>query len=152
MSTTRIKTAIVAADFNKDIVEPMIQAAEDQLREGQGEIVELVRVSGAYEIPIIAETLMKRNDIDVIVVLGYIERGETLHGEVMGYVVHKSIVDLELKYKKVVGIGIIGPGATLEQAKVRHLEYSRAAAQAALRNQRSLLGLKHRTVSGQGAR
>ena len=56
---------------------------------------------------------------DGLVVLGYIERGETLHGEVMGHVVHTALVQLQLKYRKPVGIGIIGPGATAEQAQAQ---------------------------------
>jgi len=57
------------------------------------------------------------NKADAIVVLGYIEKGETKNGELMGHVVVKTIKDLELRYNKPIGIGIIGPGATHEQAK-----------------------------------
>jgi 6,7-dimethyl-8-ribityllumazine synthase len=68
------------------------------------------------------------------VVLGFIERGQTQHGEVMGHVVHRALVDLELKHRKPVGIGIIGPGATSEQAEKRKVDYARAAVRAALRS------------------
>ena len=62
------------------------------------------------------------NGTDAVVVLGHIERGETLHGEVMGHVVQHALVQLQFKYRKPVGVGIIGPGATAEQADVRKHE------------------------------
>jgi hypothetical protein len=37
----------------------------------------------------------------------------------MGHVVRRSLVELQLKVKKPIGLGIIGPGATEEQALVR---------------------------------
>ena len=142
MSSENIRAAIIATDFNKDIVDPMIEAAQDELKQSSGHVAQVVRVPGAYEIPIIADILMRQSEIDLVVVLGYIERGETLHGEVMGQVVHRAFVDLELKYGKVIGIGIIGPGATLEQAKVRNIDYARAAAKAAVRNHKTVGSLR----------
>ena len=68
-----------------------------------------------------------------LVVLGYIERGETLHGEVMGHVVHAALVQLQLSHRKPIGLGIIGPGATAEQAEARKVSSARAAVHAALR-------------------
>jgi len=63
--------------------------------------------------------LLKKGNFDALLVLGYIEKGETLHGEVMGHVVHRSIVELQLQYSVPIAIGIIGPGATIEQARER---------------------------------
>jgi 6,7-dimethyl-8-ribityllumazine synthase len=72
------------------------------------------------------------------VVLGYIERGETLHGEVMGHTVHAAIVQLQLQYKRPIGIGIIGPGATKEQAELRKTDYAAAAVRATMRSLEAL--------------
>ena len=89
-------------------------------------------VPGCYEVPLLASKLIARADVDALVVLGYIERGETLHGEVMGHVVHRSLMDMSIAHGKPVGLGIIGPGATSEQAEVRQDGYARAAVKAAL--------------------
>jgi 6,7-dimethyl-8-ribityllumazine synthase len=51
----------------------------------------------------------------------------------MGHVVHGALVQLQFKYHKPVGVGIIGPGATAEQAELRKTGYARAAARAAMR-------------------
>ena len=124
---------IVAADFNKTLVDAMIEAATKVLDERPEYAVRVVRVPGAYELPIVADTEVSRREVLGLVVLGYIERGETMHGEVMGHVVHAKLVDIQLASKKPMGLGIIGPGATMEQASARHREYAAAASRALLR-------------------
>lgn len=128
-----LRAAVLAADFNQDIVGSMLQAVEDEARSGEIAIVRVVRVPGAYELPLLADRMLALGDCDILVVLGYIERGETLHGEVMGHVVHRALIELSLKYQTPIGLGIIGPGATLEQAATRKQAYGRAALAAALR-------------------
>jgi 6,7-dimethyl-8-ribityllumazine synthase len=134
MSLPSWRVTIVAAEFNKELVEAMIEVARNELTEAGAELVRVVRVPGAYEVPLVADTELAQGGIDALVVLGHIERGETLHGEVMGHVVHGALVQLQLKHHKPVGMGIVGPGATAEQAQVRKVNAARAAVRAALRN------------------
>lgn len=129
----RVRIAIVAADFNEAIVQPMIDKALETLKEFECAVDIVLSVPGAFELPLVLDAVLQRDDVDAAVALGYIERGETLHGEVMGHVVYKSILDLQLTYGKPVGIGIIGPGAVLKQAKKRNVAYGQAAAEAAVR-------------------
>lgn len=124
---------IIAAEFNPEIVEPMVEAAQQELESAGVLVAHVVRVPGSYEIPLAADMLLKKGGIDAVVVLGYIEKGETLHGEVMGHVVHRSIVEMQLNYSIPIAIGIIGPGATIEQARKRNREYAIGAAQCALK-------------------
>jgi len=126
------RIGIITAQFNAEIVEPMVIAAQEELKTAQAEVTEIIRVPGSYEIPLAANILLQKGNLDALIVLGYIERGETLHGEVMGHVVHTSIVDLQLKYSVPIAIGIIGPGATIEQARERNVEYAIGAAKCAL--------------------
>ena len=128
------RIVIVAAEFNKELVDAMIETAQNELKEAGAELVRVVRVSGSYEVPLIADLYLAQDGVDALVVLGYIERGETLHGEVMGHVVHSALVQLQLKYHKAIGMGIIGPGATVEQAQQRKTTSARAAVRATLRN------------------
>jgi 6,7-dimethyl-8-ribityllumazine synthase len=126
--------AIVAAEFNRALVDAMIASALDEARR-EGAVVSLppARVPGCYETPLVVSKVIARKDVDGVVVLGYIERGETQHGEVMGHVVHAALVRLAIERGKPVGIGIIGPGATQAQADERKDPYARAAVRAALR-------------------
>jgi 6,7-dimethyl-8-ribityllumazine synthase len=136
-----MKFAIVVAEFNKPLVDAMVAAAREEATSLDIEIMREVRVPGCYETPLIVSQLLPRKKIDAVVVLGYIERGETLHGEVMGNVVHKALVDLEITHGKPIGLGIIGPGATAQQADSRKDGYARAAVRAALANLKALAAL-----------
>src|SRR6266403_4962416 len=131
MPATRI--TIIAAEFNSELMEGMIEAATQEAQDAGATLVRVLRVPGCYEAPLIAKLQLAHDEVDALVVLGFIERGETLHGEVMGNVVHAALVRLELKYHKPIGLGIMGPGATQEQAEERKSDYARAAVRAALR-------------------
>ena len=128
------RIALVTGDYHKNLAEEMAAAARQELEGAGGELAADIRVAGSYEVPLAADALLARSDIDGVVALGYIEKGETLHGEVMGHVVFRALVDLQLKYKKPVGLGIIGPGATREQAEARKVGAATGAVRAALRN------------------
>ena len=132
VSSPRKRIVVLAAEFNKVLVDGMIETAETELRRAGADVVRVVRVPGAYELPLIADLYLAQDTVDALVVLGHIERGETLHGEVMGHVVHDSLVQLQLKYRKPIGMGIIGPGATEEQAQKRKITTAAAAVRAAL--------------------
>lgn len=128
------RLAIVAAEFNRPLVDAMIAAALDEAdKHGARVLLAPARVPGCYETPVVTAARLGRRDVDAVVVLGYIERGETQHGEVMGHVVQGALVQLAIEHGKPVGIGIIGPGATAEQAEPRKDPYARAAVRAALR-------------------
>lgn len=132
-SSEKVRLAIIAADFNESIVHPMVEGAK-KTAAGLGCSTDVViSVPGAMEIPLVLDGVLQRSDVDAAVVLGYIERGETLHGEVMGHVVFEAVINLQLMYGKPVGMGIIGPGATLDQAKKRNVSYGEAAVEAAVR-------------------
>jgi|DewCreStandDraft_1066081.scaffolds.fasta_scaffold00214_39 6,7-dimethyl-8-ribityllumazine synthase len=132
MPTHPPRVAIVAGQFHREIATAMVEAAAAAIKEAGAQLVETLWVAGSYEAPLAVQTLLRDPGVDVVVVLGYIERGETLHGEVMGHVVHRALVELSLRYEKPVGMGIIGPGATAEQAHARKIAYAQAAVRAAL--------------------
>lgn len=134
MPVPKPKLAILAAEFAPAIIEVMIEEATREAATSGAEVVKVVRVSGAYELPLLADSLLANEQVDILIALGFIERGETQHGEVMGHVVHAALVELQLKYGKPIGIGIIGPGATQEQAEKRKVDYARSAVRAAMKS------------------
>jgi 6,7-dimethyl-8-ribityllumazine synthase len=141
MSEPSRRVAIVAAEFDRLLADAMVDAARGVLLEAGATIARVVRVPGCYEIPILAARLVQFTDVDALVALGSIERGETLHGEVMGHVVHAALVQLQLETGKPIGIGIIGPGATADQAEARKIPAAQAAARAVLQVSQLLEGL-----------
>lgn len=72
---------IVAARFNESIVERLVSGAVDALRRhGAGDAqMHIVRVPGAFELPLAAERVAKLHQYDAIVALGAVIRGATPH-------------------------------------------------------------------------
>ncbi|MEK7122545.1 MAG: 6,7-dimethyl-8-ribityllumazine synthase [Patescibacteria group bacterium] len=118
---------IIAAQFHKEISETMLRKAEGEVKSNKGNVGDVIRVPGCFEIPLAAKRLLSKKSIDAVVVLGYIEKGETLHGEVMGHVVYRTLMQLQLEFMKPIGYGIIGPGATEAQARKRMKSAARNA-------------------------
>lgn len=70
--------AIVASEYNREFVDPMVLAAEAEFQEGKAQEVRIVRVPGAFEIPVAAARLARAGvpSYDGVVCLGVILRGK----------------------------------------------------------------------------
>lgn len=80
-SATTARFAIVVARFNGFIVENLLVGALDTLkRHGVNDNnVTVVRVPGAFELPLVARTLAERGESQAIIALGAVIRGDTAH-------------------------------------------------------------------------
>jgi len=130
--------SMIAAEFNKPLIDAMVATALAEFEAHGLTLARLIRVPGAFELPLVADAELAKAEVQGLIVLGYIEKGETLHGEVMGHVVCSSLVASQIRHRKPIGMGIIGPGATPEQAQVRHIHCAKAAV-AALKRVSELL-------------
>jgi 6,7-dimethyl-8-ribityllumazine synthase len=63
--------------------------------------------------------LLKKKDIDAVVTLGAVIKGETDHDEIVASNVARLIADLSLRFGKPVSLGITGPNMTIDQAMER---------------------------------
>jgi len=114
--------AIVASKYNLRYVNGMLTAARARLtRTGLREIV-VVRVPGAFEIPLVAATLARnhRPRLKAIICLGVIIKGETRHADYISQAIALSLARLQLQG----GIPMVHEVLLLEneeQAKVRCL-------------------------------
>jgi len=81
LSVRDLRIAFVAARFNEFIVEPLVRGALDALkRHGATEKqVEIIRVPGAFEIPIVLRKLALSRRYDALIALGAVIRGDTPH-------------------------------------------------------------------------
>jgi 6,7-dimethyl-8-ribityllumazine synthase len=76
-----LRFAIVAARFNDFVVEPLIRGALDALRR-HGVLdkqIDIVRVPGAFDIPIVARKLALAHRHEALIALGCVIRGQTPH-------------------------------------------------------------------------
>ena len=120
-----MKIVAVCGSFHKKEIESMLDYANDEASKQAIEIGEVIWVPGSMEIPLALERRLKT--FDGAICLGIIEKGETLHGAAMGNAVIKSIIDLQIKFDKPIGLGIIGPGAEPQHIPPRIEPHARAA-------------------------
>ena len=114
--------AIIASKYNPRYVDSMLRAAKAILTKAGAENVKVIRVPGAYEIPVVAARLARaEHRYSAIVCLGVVIRGETQHAQLIGEAVTTALTQLQVAHE----IPIIHEVLLLEnhdQAKVRCLD------------------------------
>jgi len=115
---------IVVARFNEAITEGLLRGATDALTEHGvgGDRITLVRVPGAYEIPLAARRLAeghaKTGPVDAVIALGCLIKGDTMHFEYIASAVSHGIMDVSIATNVPIAFGVLTT-LTEEQARVR---------------------------------
>ncbi|MFX0115595.1 MAG: 6,7-dimethyl-8-ribityllumazine synthase [Candidatus Hodarchaeota archaeon] len=128
-----IKIGVVVSEFNADITYLMLQVAETHAEFLGAEIIETLKVPGAFDMPLAIKKLLERDDIQGVATLGAVIQGATKHDEVVTAQSSRLIADLSLKYNKPVSLGVIGPGATHAHAKQRIEDYARRSVESVVK-------------------
>ncbi len=97
----------------------MLDTAKSQAQKVDADIKYVCYVPGSFDMPLILEELLKKRDVDAVVTLGAVIKGETRHDEIVAENAARLIADLSLKHGKPVALGITGPNITIEQARNR---------------------------------
>jgi 6,7-dimethyl-8-ribityllumazine synthase len=81
LSARDLRFMIVAARFNEFVVEPLLKGALDAFRRHgvSDKQIEIVRVPGAFDIPVVVRKLANSKRYDAIITLGAVVRGQTPH-------------------------------------------------------------------------
>ena len=96
----RGRIAIVAARYNPKYVEGMLTAALSELKSANVESVEVLRVPGSYEIPVVVAHLLQRGPErpEAVICLGVIIQGETAHAHHIGTAITNALMELQVLY------------------------------------------------------
>jgi 6,7-dimethyl-8-ribityllumazine synthase len=115
-----LKFGIVVSRFNDFITARLLEGAIDALvRHGASEDdLVVVKVSGSFEIPLIAKKMASQGTYDAIICLGTVIRGATPHFEYVAAEVSKGIAAASLDTGVPIAFGVI-TSDTIEQAVER---------------------------------
>jgi len=105
--TTPLKTratghrfAIVASCYNARYVDGMVKAARAELRRAGATAVDVIRVPGAYEIPVVAARLTRLDQSTrpaAVLCLGVIWQGATAHAQHIGEAITEALMRLQVE-------------------------------------------------------
>ena len=117
---TGCRFAIVVSSFNQDITDGLLQGARTALQETgvDSADVTVVRVPGAFEIPLAARRLARSGRYDAVVCLGCVIKGETMHFEYIASAVSHGIMAVAVETGVPVTFGVL-TALTEEQAAAR---------------------------------
>ncbi len=112
-----LKFGIVLSRFNNFISDRLLEGALDALRRSGAEEADcsVVRVPGAFEIPLATKKMAKSGQFDAIICLGCVIRGATPHFEYIATEVTKGIAGITLESEIPVSFGVLVTD-TIEQA------------------------------------
>ena len=104
-----LRIAIVVSRFNNFITEKLLDGALDGFSShgGAESNLTVVRVPGAFEIPIVADRLAASGKFDALVCLGAVIRGDTPHFDYVCDAVTRGIGDAGKTYKIPIGFGVL---------------------------------------------
>lgn len=120
MSHTAGRYALVVGRWNSFVVEHLLEGAVDTLRRHgvSEEQLTVIRVPGAFEIPLVCQRLAKSDDFDAIIALGAVIRGGTPHFEHVAGECTKGIAQVSLNHDTPIAFGVLTVDS-IEQAVER---------------------------------
>lgn len=120
LNAKELTIAIVASRFNDIIVDRLIGGAVDYLSRhgGSRDSLTIVRIPGAFELPVVCKKLAECGKYDGILALGAVIRGATPHFDFVANEATKGIAQISLSTGVPIGFGLLTTD-TIEQAVER---------------------------------
>jgi 6,7-dimethyl-8-ribityllumazine synthase len=115
-----IKIGIIVSRFNNFITEKLLDGAMEGLKSHGGESADItvIRVPGAFEIPLLADCMAASGKYDALVCLGAVIRGDTPHFEYVSDAVTRGIGEAISRHRIPIGFGVLTTN-NVEQAMER---------------------------------
>ncbi len=104
-----IRFAIVASRFNPEITQGLLEGARTYLA-GQGAAVcdeDVIAASGAFELPLIAQSLARTGRYDGVICLGAVIKGETAHFEFISLATSVGLMNVSLATDTPMAFGVL---------------------------------------------
>jgi 6,7-dimethyl-8-ribityllumazine synthase len=120
LNGSSVRVGVAVARFNQYVTSRMLELCLGRLREigVRDNAVTVVHVPGSFELPLAAKKLAQRDDIDAVIVLGAVIRGETAHFDHVAYAASGGTVRVAEETGKPVIFGVLTTDTT-DQAVAR---------------------------------
>jgi len=125
-----LNIAIVVSEFNDNVTSRMLEVALEKAKSLKLNVKFTCKVPGVFDMPLIIDTLLEKKEVDGVVTLGAIIKGQTKHDELIANATATRLTKLSLKHKKPVSLGFTGPGIKERQAFARIRPVSERAVEA----------------------
>ena len=135
---TNEKLGIVVSDYNADITHLMSKIAEEHAEFLGAKVTKLMRVPGAFDMPLAVSVLVSKKEIEGVVCLGAVIEGDTEHDQIVANNAARKIADLSVESGKPVALGISGPGMTRADGIKRIEGYAKRSVETAVKMIRRL--------------
>ena len=132
-----VTLGLVVAQFNASVTEPMAEEARAAAADAGAEVGDTVEVPGAYDAPLAADRLARRDAVDAVAVVGAIVTGDTSHDQVIADATAQALTRVSLDRDTPVTFGVSGPGMSGAEARER-VEKGAEAVNAAVEMVRTL--------------
>ncbi|WP_211330721.1 6,7-dimethyl-8-ribityllumazine synthase [Halalkalicoccus subterraneus] len=114
-----VTLGLVVAQFNRSVTEEMADTAREAAADRGVGIAKTLRVPGAYDSPLAADRLARRDEIDAVAVVGAIVTGDTEHDRVIAGSAADALTQVSLDRDTPVTFGVSGPGMSGAEAHER---------------------------------
>lgn len=115
-----MKFGIIVSRFNNSVTDKLLEGAIDALKSygGEEENIDIVRVPGSFEIPLLAHKMAASKQYDALVCLGAVIRGDTPHFDYIAEAVTTGIGKAMLEHRIPISFGVLTTN-NVEQAMER---------------------------------
>lgn len=101
------RIGIAAARFNEELVGALLQRCVATLAAAGAAEPVIVRVPGSNELPVAAQALAERKELEAVIALGLLIRGDTIHYEVIANSATQGLQQVALAARKPVINGVL---------------------------------------------
>jgi len=126
-----LNIAIVVSEFNSEVTSKMLNIAIEKAKTLKMNVKYTCRVPGVFDMPIVIDTLLRKTEVDAVITLGAVIKGQTKHDELIANTTTRALIELSIKHQKPVTLGITGPGMSDRQAYQRIRPVAERAVEAA---------------------
>ena len=102
----KAKVAIISSSWHLDVCNDLIAGATRALEAAEVKKIKVIYVPGSFEIPLAAQKMFEKG-YDAVVAVGLVLKGETPHFDYVCQGVTQGVMDVQLKWSKPVGYGVL---------------------------------------------